>query len=184
MEVRVGEAFAQGEHLTVIGRKLQLGEVAPDFLLDYVGLIDMSIYQACLADSAGTVRIFSIVNSLDMPACCLQTLRWEQLRSVLPSDVNLYTMSMDLPHAQVHWQIHEAVLHQALSAHRSEQFGKDYGVLLKEWRMLQRAVFVLNRDDIIVYAEYVDDQQSEPNYQAALEAVSRLVYPLREEDTA
>ena len=184
MEERVGEAFAQGEHLTVIGRKLQLGEVAPDFLLDYVGLIDMSIYQACLADSAGTVRIFSIVNSLDMPACCLQTLRWEQLRSALPSDVNLYTISMDLPHAQVHWQIQEAVLHQALSAHRSEQFGKDYGVLLKEWRMLQRAVFVLNRDDIIVYAEYVDDQQSEPNYQAALEAVSRLIYPLRKEDTA
>jgi peroxiredoxin len=50
--------------------------------------------------------------------------------------------------------------------------------------MLQRAVFVLNRDDTIVYAEYVDDQQSEPNYQAALEVVSRLVYPLRKEDTA
>jgi thiol peroxidase len=43
--------------------------------------------------------------------------------------------------------------------------------------MLQRAVFVLNRDDTIVYAEYVDDQQSEPNYQAALEVASRLVYP-------
>lgn len=177
MEERVGEAFAQGEHLTVIGRKLLPGEIAPDFLLDYIGLIDMTIYQASLADSAGTVRIFSIVNSLDMPACCLQTLQWEKLRSSLPPDVNLYTISMDLPHTQVHWQIHEAVLHQALSAHRSEQFGKDYGVLLKEWRMLQRAVFVVDRDDTIVYAEYLEDQQSEPNYLAALEVVSRLVHP-------
>jgi thiol peroxidase len=61
-------------------------------------------------------------------------------------------------------------MHQVLSAHRSEQFGRDYGVLLKEWRLLQRAVFVIDRDDHILYAEYVADQLGEPDYAAAIEA--------------
>jgi len=67
------------------------------------------------------------------------------------------------------------VLHQALSAHRSEQFGADYGVWLKEWRLLQRAVFVLDRTDRIVYVEYVADQLREPGYAAALQAVRQAV---------
>ena len=61
--------------------------------------------------------------------------------------------------------------HKSLSAHKSEQFGQDYGVLLKEWRLLQRAVFVIDRDDTVVYAEYVPDQMREPDYDKAVEAV-------------
>jgi thiol peroxidase len=63
------------------------------------------------------------------------------------------------------------VTHCSLSAHRSERFGADYGVLIKEWRLLQRAVFVIDRQDRIVYTEYIADQMSEPDYEAALEAV-------------
>jgi len=69
------------------------------------------------------------------------------------------------------WQDTEGVLHQALSAHRGEQFGQDYGVWPKEWRLLQRAVFVIGRNDHIVYAEYVTNQLSEPSYAAAIQAV-------------
>ena len=171
MEERAGEAFSIDTHLTVIGRKLQPEERAPDFCLDYVDLIDMTIHCTQLADSAGMVRVLSIVNSLDMPVCRLQTRRWEKLLSPLPPEVCLYTISMDLPHTQAHWQITEAVMHQTLSAHRSEQFGLDYGVLLKEWRLLQRAIFVIDRKDRIAYAEYVSDQQCEPDYEKGLAAI-------------
>jgi thiol peroxidase len=85
--------------------------------------------------------------------------------------VRIYTVSMDLPFAQARWQQAEGVTHQALSAHKDETFGRDYGVLIKEWRLLQRAVFVIDRDDRIAYAEYVPDQMQEPNYDAALAAV-------------
>ena len=78
---------------------------------------------------------------------------------------------MDLPFAQARWHQQENVSHRSLSSHRSEQFGRDYGVLLKEWRLLQRAVFVIGRDDRIVYAEYVPDQMQEPDYDAAVAAV-------------
>ena len=80
---------------------------------------------------------------------------------------------MDSPLAQARWQAASGVIHQALSAHRSEQFALDYGVLLKEWRLFQRAVFVIDRDDYIVYAEYVADQMGEPDYGAALEVAGQ-----------
>lgn len=67
----------------------------------------------------------------------------------------------------------ENVSHQSLSSHRSEQFGRDYGVLLKEWRLLQRAVFVIDKNDRIVHAEYVADQMTEPDYEAVLEAARK-----------
>jgi thiol peroxidase len=80
---------------------------------------------------------------------------------------------MDLPFAQARWHQAENVTHQSLSSHRSEQFGRDYGVLLKEWRLLQRAVFVVDKNDRIVHAEYVRDQMMEPDYGAALEAARK-----------
>ena len=77
---------------------------------------------------------------------------------------------MDLPFAQARWRSSERVGHQLLSAHKDESFGRDYGVLVKEWRLLQRAVFVIDREDRIVYADYVADQMTEPDYDAAVAA--------------
>ena len=170
MEERAGEAFAFDERLTVEGRKLLPGEAAPDFLLDYLDLIEMTVQSARLADSAGMVRLLTITNSLQRPVCQLVTQRWEAYQARLPPTACLYTASMDPPDEQAAWQAAAGVLHQLLSAQRREQFGWDYGVWLKEWRLLQRAVFVIDRDDCIVYAEYVADQLREPDYAAALQA--------------
>ena len=59
-----------------------------------------------------------------------------------------------------------------LSSHRDERFGTDYGVLIKEWRLLQRSVFVLDDTGRLVHAEYVADQMREPDYGAAVEAAT------------
>ena len=173
MEERIGEAFELGEQLTVVGKKLQSGEPAPDFILDSLDPSDSAIHRVQLTDSAGTVRLLNVVNSLDTPVCHVETRRWEELRADLPAEVRIYTVSMDLPFAQARWQAAEGVRHQALSTHRSEQFGQDYGVLIKEWRLLQRAVFVIDRHGQIVYTEYVADQMREPDYAAALETARR-----------
>jgi len=171
MEERVGEAFELGEQLTVVGLRLQPGDAAPPFALDTLDAADGAIKIVRLADSAGSVRLLNVVNSLNTPVCHTETRRWEALRGDLPEGVTLYTISMDLPWAQAAWQAAEGVAHPSLSSHRSEQFGRDYGVLIKEWRLLQRAVFVIGRDDQIAYAEYVADQMREPDYDAALAAV-------------
>jgi thiol peroxidase len=176
MHERIGEAFELGEQLTVVGRKLLPGEPAPDFQLEYLDRSDASIHTMRLSDSTGTVRVLNVVNSLDTPVCHIETRRFEQLSTELPPDVRVYTMSMDLPFAQARWQSTEGVAHRALSAHRSEQFGAAYGVLIKEWRLLQRAVFVIDRHDRIVYTEYVADQMHEPDYSAAMEAIRQALF--------
>ena len=170
-EERTGEAFEVGEQLTVMGRRLRPGERAPDFRREPVDPASGALTTVTLADSRGTVRLLNVINSLDTPVCHAETRCWEQLRAALPADVTVYTVSMDLPFAQARWCGAEGVAHQALSAHKSAQFGRDYGVLLKEWRLLQRAVFVIGRDDTIAHAEYVADQLLEPDYDVAVRAV-------------
>lgn len=173
MTERTGEAFELGEQLTVVGEQLRQGDPAPDFTLDYFDPNDSAVHPVRLADSAGSVRLINVINSLDTPICHTETIRWDKLRADLPADVNVLTVSMDLPFAQARWQSEAGTGHQALSSHRSEQFGQDYGVLLKEWRLLQRAVFVVDRDGRVAYAEYVADQMREPDYDAAVAAVRR-----------
>ena len=171
MEERKGFAFAGTEQLTVMGRQLHAGDPAPDFCLDYLDLADMIVSTISLADSRGMVRLLSLVNSLERPVCQRVTRQWEALSATLPTGACIYTVSTDSPQIQANFQDSAGVLHQTLSAQRSEQFGQEYGVWLKEWRLLQQAVFVLDRHDRIVYAEYVADQLCEPDYLSALHAL-------------
>src|SRR5450755_4704222 len=142
MEERMDDAFASAERLTVIGRRLHPGGTAPDFCLDYLDLVDIAVHTVRLSDSAGMVRLLNVVNSLERPVCQVVTRRWETLCAVLPPNACIYTVSMDSPQMQARWQDRTGVLHQALSAHHSVQFGQDFGVWIKEWRLLQRSVFV------------------------------------------
>jgi thiol peroxidase len=173
MEERTGEAFADAERLTVMGRRLHTGEAAPNFCLDYLDLADLVVRTISLADSAGLVRLLSVVNSLERLVCQHVTRQWEALCAMLPANACIYTVSMDSPQMQAGWQDSVGVLHQILSAQNSEQFGYDYGVWLKEKRLLQQSVFVIDRNDSIVFVEYVADQLREPDYAAAMQAVQQ-----------
>ena len=173
MEERIDEACAGTELLTVVGKQLHVGDPAPDFCLEYLDLADLVVRTISLADSAGLVRLLSVVNSLERPVCQRVTRQWEALCVALPANACIYTVSKDSPQMQAGWQDTIGVLHQILSAQNSEQFGYDYGVWLKEWRLLQQSVFVVDRNDIIVFVEYVADQLHEPGYTAAMQAVQQ-----------
>jgi thioredoxin-dependent peroxiredoxin len=135
------------------------------------------LFVRSLADSTGLVRLLSVVNSLERPVCHRVTHQWETLCVDLPANACIYTVSMDPPQKQAEWQDAEGVLHQVLSAHRDEQFGQDYGIWLKEWQLLQRSVFVMDRNDCLVCVEYVADQLHEPGYAAALQGVLQAIVP-------
>lgn len=169
---RAGAAFELGMELTVVGDVLAAGSAAPPFSLETLAA-DGSLQSVQLGDTAGQVRLLNVVNSVDTPVCHAETRHWEALRGDWPANVVVATISMDLPFALARWQAAEGVQHQLWSAHQSEAFGQDYGVLLKEWRLLQRAVFVIDGADQIVHAEYVADQMHEPDYAAAATAVAR-----------
>ena len=109
-KIRTGEAFEGDVRLTVIGEQLRVGDKAPDFALDALGPGEAAPREITLASGAGRVRLLHVVNSLDTPVCHVGAHRFEQLRTAtLPSNVDVYTVSMDLPYAQARWRGAESV---------------------------------------------------------------------------
>jgi thiol peroxidase len=160
---RQGAASLRGNPFTVIGSELKPGDQAPEFSLVGPGNSNLS-----LADTAGKVRIISTVPSLDTAVCATETRKWDAQRADL-GDIALITVSMDLPPGQARWTSENKVEHTVASSHKSEQFATDYGVLIKELRFLQRAVFVVGKDDKVKYVEYVQELPTEPDYDKAIE---------------
>ncbi|MGC8784553.1 MAG: thiol peroxidase [Armatimonadota bacterium] len=168
---RPGAVTFKGQPMTLVGPELKPGDKAPDFTI-----IDQSLQPASLKDYAGKVVLLSVVPSLDTGICSAQTKRFNEESAKLPEDVAVLTISMDLPFAQARFCGAENIDRvKVLSDHRDASFAQAYGTLVKELRLECRAVFVIDRDGIIRYVEYVPEIASHPNYDAALEAVKRLV---------
>ncbi len=163
---RAGAVTLQGNPFSLVGPELKSGDSAPDF-----ELVNGEMKPVKLADTHGTVRIFSVVPSLDTPVCDAQTRRFNQEAGGL-AGVQIYTISMDLPFAQNRWCAAAAVDKLTmLSDHRTASFGTAYGTLVKELRLNCRAIFVLNAEDTIRHVEYVKEIASHPDYDSALAAV-------------
>ena len=155
--------------MTVLGPELKPGQKAPDFQT-----VDDSLKPVDLAATGTGVRIFSVVPSLDTPVCDAQTKRFEDEAGKLPN-VRIYTVSMDLPFAQKRWCGAFGVDHvKMLSDHRSGSFGEHYGTLIKDLRIMSRAIFVVDQDNTIRHAEYVKEVGDHPNYESALEVARSL----------
>ena len=104
----------------------------------------------------------------------MQTRHFNKTLSDLEDTVVL-TVSVDLPFAQGKWCAAEGLDNAImLSDYFDRSFGKAYGLLINEWHLLARAVLVLDADNKVTYVEYLDNINSEPNYDAAIEAVKAL----------
>ena len=155
----------KGNPLALAGPELKAGDAAPDF-----EAADSIASTVRLADTGKHTRIFSVVPSLDTPVCDMQTKRFNEEAAKL-NDVDIYTISMDLPFAQKRWCGAFGVDRvKMLSDHKSGSFGSAYGTLIKDWRVESRAIFVVSPDNKIKYAEYVKEVSEHPNYDAALAA--------------
>jgi thiol peroxidase len=155
--------------MTVVGPELKTGDRAPDFQA-----VDDSLKPVNLAATGNGVRIFSVVPSLDTPVCDAQTKRFNEEAGKLP-DVSIYTISMDLPFAQKRWCGAYGVDHvKMVSDHRNGSFGESYGTLIKDLRIESRAIFVVDKDNVIRHAEYVKEVADHPNYESALQAAKSL----------
>lgn len=156
-----------GNPVTIEGSQLQVGEKAPNFTV-----LDNGLAEKTLHDYPG-VRLISVVPSLDTGVCDAQTRKFNEEAGSL-ANVTVLTVSVDLPFAQKRWcgnaGLDDVV---TLSDHRELSFGKAFGVAIKEMRLLARAVFVVNTDGVVTYAEYVDEVTNHPNYEAAIEAAQK-----------
>jgi thiol peroxidase len=156
--------------MTLVGPDLTIGAKAPGFTA-----LDKDLQEVTLSDYAGKIKVISVTPSLDTPVCDLQARRFNHEASLLPADVVVLNISMDLPFAISRFctiaGIEKVV---ALSDHRAGSFGEAYGVLIKELRLLARSVFILDKDDIVRYREIVPEQGNHPDYERALKALANL----------
>lgn len=161
----------KGNPLTLVGPALKLGQAAPE-----AKVLSNDLAEVALSSYKGKVLILSAVPSLDTPVCDIQTRTFNQKAASLGKDVVVATVSMDLPFAQKRW-CGAAGLAQAitLSDHRDAAMGNAYGLLIKELRLLARAVFVVDKKGVIRYIEIVNEVTHEPDYGAAIEAAKGLI---------
>jgi thiol peroxidase len=156
----------QGNPLTLVGGQPVIGEPAPDF---EVLANDMSAVKP--SEFRGKVIVICSVPSLDTPVCDTEVRKFNEQATSLGDDVAVLVISMDLPFAQARWCGAAGVKSvQTLSDHNKADFGNNYGVLIKELRLLARAVFVVDKEGIIRYIEVVDELTNEPDYESALKA--------------
>ncbi|MED1203192.1 thiol peroxidase [Heyndrickxia acidicola] len=154
--------------VTLIGNELKPGDKAPDFTV-----LANDLSEVTLQDSKGTVRIISVVPSIDTGVCDAQTRKFNEEASKL-ENVQVLTISVDLPFAQGRWCAASGLENvKVLSDHRDLSFGEAYGVVMKEFRLLARAVFVVDSEDNITYAEYVSEGTHHPDYEKAIEAAKK-----------
>jgi len=168
-EKKAGVTF-MGNPLTLVGNDVQVGDKAPDF-----EAIDNELSPVTLASFRNRLCIISSVPSLDTPVCDMEVKRFNEEVGKLDFDVAMLTISMDLPFAQKRWCGDAGAGNvKAVSDHRDASFGKAYGVLIKELRLLARAVFVVDKNGVIQYRELVKEITKEPDYDGALDAVKAL----------
>jgi thiol peroxidase len=171
MEERKGMVTFLGNPLTLKGTPVSVGDAAPDFTAQ-----DNELNEVGLADFSGRTCVILSVPSLDTPVCDTEVRRFNTEAVKLGADVSVVVVSMDLPFAQQRWCGAAGVDRvTVLSDHRDASFGTAYGVLIAELRLLARAVFVVDSDGVVSYSELVGEISEEPDYDAALAAVTSLV---------
>ena len=168
---RQGAITFKGNPMTLVGQPVKSGDAAPDFRV-----VDNTLQPVTLASSAGKIRLIAVVPSLDTPVCDTMTRTFNQDAAKLPDNVAVYTISLDLPFAQKRWCGNAGIDRvQTLSDYQERSFVLNYGLLIKELKLAARAVLVIDANDRISYLQIVPEVTSEPNYDAALDALKALL---------
>ncbi|MFC1570675.1 thiol peroxidase [Candidatus Omnitrophota bacterium] len=167
---REGIVTINGDPLTLIGEEIKTGEKAPGFKV-----VNADLKEVTLEDFKNKIKLICSVPSLDTPICDLEIKRFNDEAAQVDKDVVIIFISMDLPFAQKRFcQAYNIKKVETLSDHREGDFGLKYGVLIKELRLLSRAIFIIDKDDEVKYVEYVKEVASQPDYESALKGLKAV----------
>lgn len=170
-EERTGQLTWGGSPMTLLGRVVHVGEKAPEFKL-----VGKGFKPVILADSAGKTRLLSVVPSLDTGICDAQTRKFNEIAAGYGEEVTFVTISAEHPFNQRRWCGAAGIKNmEVLSDHMDMNFGNAYGTHIKEMRLDQRAIFIIDKDDVIRYIEYLPEIAAHPDYEAALKALDEVL---------
>jgi len=161
----------KGNPLTLVGNEVRLGDTAPEF-----EVLNGNLEPVTLSRFRGKVCVIISAPSIDTPVCDREARRFNEEATRLGDDVVVLAISMDLPFAQKRWCAAAGVENiQLLSDHRDAAFGRAFGVLIKELRLLARTVFIVDRAGTVRYIQYVKETTEEPDYDEVLRALPQVV---------
>ena len=169
-----GGVTFKGNPLTLAGEAVVVGQPAPDCTMHYFA--DGSMNTISPSDLKGKPTIISVVPSLDTPVCKTQTKQFNEQLGAMGERVNALTVSLDLPFAQNRFCGAESITNmRTASDYQDRSFGRNWGMLIEELKILARGVFVLDADGKVVHAQVVPEVTDEPNYEAAMSALKGLL---------
>lgn len=169
-EERTNIVTFKGNPATLLGPDIKVGDSAPEF-----HVVDNSLQPVTLASNHGKVQIITVVPSIDTPVCDTMTRKFNEKAAQLPENVVVLTVSVDLPFAQKRWCGNAGIERiQTVSDYQERSFGLNYGLLLKELKLLARAVYVIDKAGKVAYREIVKEVTAEPDYDAALAAAMKI----------
>ncbi len=161
----------KGVPMTLVGRTLKEGGIAPDFKV-----VDPTLKEIGLADFNGKIKIITFFLSLDTPVCDLQVKEFNKRASALSGDVLILGMSKDLPFAQARFCHDNEIKNiKVLSDYKYSSFGINYGLLVKELNLLARGVLIIDKNNILRYFKVVDELTSPPDYNDALGNLEKII---------
>lgn len=171
MQERAGVITMKGNPLTLLGPEVKVGQKAPDFTV-----VNNQLSPVKLSDFRGKTVIISSVPSLDTGVCDKQTHRFNEEATALGDSVAVLTISVDLPFAQGRWCGAAGVKNvKTLSDYQRADFGSQYGLLIKDLRLLARAVIVIDKAGVVRYVQLVPEIATEPDYAAAVNAAKAVL---------
>jgi thioredoxin-dependent peroxiredoxin len=162
----------KGTPMTLVGEPVRTGQQAPDFTLHY---FEGGLKTLKLADLRGKPTLLSIVPSLDTGVCAIQTRKFNQSLAAMSDSINAVTISEDLPFAQNRFCGAEGIKSMRVASdYQDRNFGRNWGLLIDQLKLLARSIYVLDSQGKVVYSELVPEVAQEPNYDAALAALKGL----------
>ena len=156
--------------VTVDGEKLKVGDFAPEFKAINNDLSDYSSKE-----DDGKIKLISVIPSIDTSVCEIQTTMFTKAAESFSDDVVLITISNDLPFAQARFSEDKEISNNKfVSDYIYNDFANKYSTLINEFQLLNRSVFIIDKDNKVVYSEYLDQNTDLPEYEKAIETVKKL----------
>ena len=167
---RKGAVTLKGDPVTLVGDEVKAGQKAKDFTV-----LDHDLKEMRLSDFKGKIKLIASVPSLDTPVCDSEIKRFNDEASKIAKDLVIIFISMDLPFAQKRFCQEFGINKiKTFSDHKDAGFGTNYGVLIKELRLLARAIFLVDKEDNVKYVQYVKEVSTPPDYDAAINAIRSM----------
>ncbi len=161
----------QGKSLTLVGRKIHVGDIAPNFRV-----VTHDLQQKSLIDFEGKIKVLTSFPSLDTSVCDLQVKEFNKRAEKFSQEVVMLAISKDLPFAQARFCAHFAIKNlYVLSDYKTSSFGINYGLLIKELNLLARSVILLDKSDQVRYIQIVDELSHSPNYEEVIKNLAEVV---------